>query len=629
MNRESPRWTKLLLLLGAVVAASCVASLAMAQTEPTMVSPSLGVRTVVSGLVTPITIAFLDTTDILVLEKNTGRVKRFKDGLSAGRVLDLGVNSFSERGLLGIALHPDFPNTPQVFLYWTIPSTAPPSDPFSPDERVGLDANIFGPDIGDVLQVPLLGNRVDRFTWDGTLLNFDKNLLNLRSFQNDAAAQPPGQGDQDQPPRGNHDGGVLAFGPDGKLYVYFGDQGRRGQLQNLPSGPTATGLGPVMADDQFGGPEPDDAHFSGVILRLETDGTAPTDNPFFELGAGIGGEVGANLQKVYAYGLRNSFGMAFDPESGLLWEADNGEDAYDEINRVDRGMNGGWIQTMGPISRVMDFRAIETTSLNNEDFPNLQQFRWPSENIAFTLAEARQRLFMLPGAVYRDPQLSFRYVLAPAALGFAHGSALGPEFEGRMFMGLATLNTDGGALLYMKLNEERNRIQVTDPRLRDRVVDNLTFYETTEAESLLAGRNFGIVTDIKTGPNGNLFVVSLSRGAIYEIFRKSDASALHTAATPTSPALRTMTPMQFGKASAIEYSLPERGRIDLAIFDLQGRRVATLAQGDRDSGRYTESWDGTNLSGHAVSSGIYFVRLEMTGASGTQTQDSGRLMVLR
>src|SRR4030095_6173225 len=67
------------------------------------------------------------------------------------------------------------------------------------------------------------------------------------------------------------------LGPDGKLYIFFGDQGRRGQLQNLPDGP----FGPGQPDDQFGGPEPDNAHLSGVILRLNDDGTAPADNPFF------------------------------------------------------------------------------------------------------------------------------------------------------------------------------------------------------------------------------------------------------------------------------------------------------------------------------------------------------------
>ena len=121
---------------------------------------------------------------------------------------------------------------------------------------------------------------------------------------------PSGQGDSQQPALGNHDGGVIRFGRDGKLYIQFGDNGRRGQLQNLPSGPTRTGLGPTVPDDQFGGPEPDNAHFTGVIIRLNDDGTTPTDNPFRAAGAAIGGEVGANIAKIFAYGLRNGFGMA-------------------------------------------------------------------------------------------------------------------------------------------------------------------------------------------------------------------------------------------------------------------------------------------------------------------------------
>jgi len=616
--------------LGFLLGSSWIASNAGAQ--PQIIPPSLSVRTVVSGLVTPTSIAFLGPDDFFVLEKNTGRVKRFTNGLASGRVLDLGVNNFSERGLLGIALHPDFPDTPQVFLFWTMQSTALPSDPFVPDERLGDDANMFGPDTDEVLKVPLLGNRVDRFIWDGSTLNFDRNLIHLRSFQNDAAPEPPNQGDQLQPARGNHDGGVLAFGPDGKLYVFFGDQGRRGQLQNLPSGPTATGLDPTVADDQFGGPEPDEAHFSGVILRLDTDGTAPADNPFYDLGARIGGEVGADIQKMFAYGLRNGFGMAFDPETGILWEADNGEDAFDEINRIDRGMNSGWIQIQGPISRLADFREIETTSLHHEDFPNLQQFRWSPQNIATLQQEARKRLFMLPGAVYRDPQLSFKYVLAPAGIGFMHGTGLGAEFAGDLFVGLATEENTGGALLHLRLNEERNRLQATDDRLKDGVVDNLTFHDTTEAESLLVGRNFGIVTDIKTAPNGNLYVVSLSRGAIYEIFRTPEAPPLSSEGYSTDRqvhTLRASSPIQQGRACAIRYELQERSSVEVAVFDLVGRRIATVVNTVADAGPRTVTWDGMDGNGSAVTSGTYFVRLNAAGESGRQVQHACRVIVLR
>jgi glucose/arabinose dehydrogenase len=464
---------------------------------PRILHPRLELRTVATGLVTPTSIAFLGEDDLLVLEKNTGKVVRVTEGTLSSVALDLAVNFGSERGLLGIALHPDFPGTNFVYLYWT-------------ESTTGADTDVLS-------ETPFLGNRVDRFTWNGSTLTFDRNLLTIRAIQQDGAAEPPDQGDEGQPERGNHDAGVIAFGPDGKLYVVIGDLGRRGQLQNLPSGPTATGLGPTVPDDQFGGPEPDDGHFSGVIVRLNDDGTVPADNPFFQVGASMGGEVGANVQKIFAYGIRNSFGMAFDPLSGELWEQENGEDAFDELNLVDPGMNSGWIQVAGPLERIGEYRGIETTSLHHDDFPNLQQFRWGPERIAETPEEARSRLFGLPGSRYSDPEFSWKHVLAPAAIGFVDGGGLGPQFTGDLFVGFSVPEPLGGPLFRFNLTGNRRKVAVDDPRLRDRVADNVTFHDMTESESLLIGTDFGVVTDIETGPGGGLFVVSISNGAIYEI----------------------------------------------------------------------------------------------------------------
>lgn len=466
---------------------------------PTILDPRLALRTVVDGLVTPTSIAFLDDRRLFVLEKNTGKVLVVAGGDVTSTALDLAVNFGSERGLLGIALHPDFPATNLVYLFWT-------------ESTTGADTDVLS-------ETPFLGNRVDRFTWDGSTLTFDRTLLRVRAIQQDGAPEPPDQGDEGQPERGNHDGGILAFGPDGKLYVMIGDVGRRGQLQNLPSGPTATGLGPTVPDDQFGGPEPDDAHYAGVIVRLNDDGTIPDDNPLFDAGADIGGEVGANLQMTFAYGIRNSFGMAFDPVSGRLWDQENGEDAFDELNLVEPGMNSGWIQVIGPLARISQYKEIETTSLHHEDFPNLQQFRWGPERIADTPDEARSRLFVVPGSRYSDPEFSWKHVLAPAAIGFLNSRALGPQYQGDLFVGFSTTDTEAGPLFRLNLTGNRRKIAVDDPRLEDRVADNLTFHDITESESLRFGTGFGIVTDIKTGPNGNLFVVSLDQGAIYEIRR--------------------------------------------------------------------------------------------------------------
>jgi glucose/arabinose dehydrogenase len=201
-----------------------------ASAAPTVLDPNLEVRTVVSGLVTPSSLAFIGANDFLVVEKNTGKVVRVSNGAVQGTVLDLAVNSASERGLLGIALHPLFPLDPGVYLFWTCRSAAPQDgDPFRPEEEECSDdpGVMTGlPDTGDVLQVPLRGNRVDRFEWNGFTLTYDHNLLKLLAFQNDGAPEPPGQNDSAQPPRGNHDDRPIAFGPDGKLYVAVGDLGR-------------------------------------------------------------------------------------------------------------------------------------------------------------------------------------------------------------------------------------------------------------------------------------------------------------------------------------------------------------------------------------------------------------------
>jgi glucose/arabinose dehydrogenase len=471
-----------------------------AQTGPAVTDRNLSVRTVVAGLNQPTSMAFLGANDFLVLEKSTGLVKRVINGSVAGTALDLAVNSASERGLLGMALHPAFAANGWVYLYWTCTAPAP-AEPATPSQIECPDAPETGADTNDVLAVPLLGNRVDRFVWDGTSLTFDQNLIKLRAFQNDATNGVP---------RGNHDGGVIRFGPDGKLYIIVGDVGRRGQFQNLVNGP----FGPGIPDDQFGGPAPDNAHFTGVIIRLNDDGTTPEDNPFFAAGAAMGGEAGANIQKTFAYGVRNSFGLAFDPKSGNLWDQQNADDSYDELNRVEPGANLGWIQLMGPATRIADFKRIETTVVPPFD---LQQQRWPPTNLADTPAEGRSRLFMLPGAHYEDPEFSWRFAIAPAAIGFLNGRALGPQYDGDLFVGASRPTLQDGYLLRFNLTGNRRDIGVDDERLEDRVADNTRKFDITESESLQFGTGFGVGTDIQTSPAGTLFVVSLSHGAVYEV----------------------------------------------------------------------------------------------------------------
>jgi uncharacterized repeat protein (TIGR01451 family) len=465
---------------------------------PAMTDPNLSVKTVVSGLSQPTSMAFIGNNDFFIFEKNTGKVQRVTNGVIQSTLpLDLAVNSASERGGLGLALHPNFAFNGYVYLYWTESST-------------GVDST-------NIAEVPTLGNRVDRYIWNGSTLVFDRNLIKLRAYQADANQQL----------RGNHNGGVLRFGPDGKLYILMGDNGRRGLLQNNQQGP--------VPDDQFGGPEPDNNHLTGFILRLNDDGTTPGDNPFRNLVTDLSfpTEATANMVKLYAYGVRNGFGLGFDPYSGNLWDQENGDDAFDEMNRITPGSNNGWIQMMGPNSRVAQYKQIESTYGSGD----LQQLRWPTSNIASTPAAALAALYMIPGAHYNDPEFSWKYPTPAAPLGFVQGRGLGPQYEGDMFVGAARTFLANGFLFRFKFTPDRQHFLFTDSRLNDLVADNDDKFDIKESESLLIGHDFGITTDIETAPNGDVFVVSNSNGAVYEISGKQAAlfTANLTGAQETPP----------------------------------------------------------------------------------------------
>ena len=244
-------------------------------------------------------------------------------------VLDLAVNSNSERGLLGIALHPKFKRNGWVYLFWS-------------ESKTGADSTGGG-------DVRLMGNRIDRFEWEDGRLVFDRNIIKFRAFQRDAP--------EERRSAATTTAASSASAPTASCTPSSATPAAAARCRTWSTGRSAR----ASPDDQFGGPEPDDLHRTGVIIRLDDDGDAPRDNPFWRVGRMMGGEVGENVQKIYSYGIRNSFGMAFDPKSGRLWQQENGDDSFSELNRVFPGMNSGWIQIMGPASRVAQFKAIETT----------------------------------------------------------------------------------------------------------------------------------------------------------------------------------------------------------------------------------------------------------------------------
>lgn len=375
---------------------------------PAAEDPGHTVTLVTDDVSVPVAMAFIGPDDFLVLEKEAGRVQRFAGGTKS-EVRDLAVNGCGERGLLGIAVHPDFGadvDRDWVYLYYTAAGEADDID----------DCNVE------------TTNQVDRFTWNGSTLESPTPILTLPSDE------------------GSHNGGTLAFGPDGKLYGVIGDNQRDGRLQNNP-------------DDMD---PPDD---TGIIFRLDDDGAIPTDNPFDVDHDGLDPE-----DKIYAYGIRNSFGLAFDPESGDLWDTENGPEVFDEINRVLPGFNSGWRPVMGPAS------------------PN------PPPGL----------VDLLPVSTYADPAYSIETPVAVTALAFAtDDSALGSAYAGDLFVA----DFLAGQIYRFELTGGRDALDVTDPVAGSQ--------NELNRHRFASGFDGGI-GDLEEGPDGALYALAIG-GGIYKI----------------------------------------------------------------------------------------------------------------
>jgi plastocyanin len=437
-----------------------------------MTDEALGVETVVDGLTEPTGVAVIGDDDLFVTEKSTGRVVRVRGGEAGEPVLDLAVNFFDERGLLGIALHPQFGENGFVYLYWT-----------ASGEGEG-DEWRLGPDTDEAEALPELGNRVDRFRWDGTALTFDRPIVAMRSntLETDTSGRV----------RGNHDAGPLVFGSDGKLYIVNGDQNLRGQLQNVAEGAEAT-----------------DADLAGIVLRLNDDGSTPEDNPFVEAGTEVGGEVGENLARIWAYGIRNSFGLAVHPDTGALWQTENGDDSWDEVNILPAGANSGWIQLIGPPERMGEYRELEVASEDGLDHPD-----YPPDLLAEDADGAQAAMVELPGSEYVPPVFSWKYPVAVTSIAFVTDDAFGDASTNTAWMG--TVLTDG--LYRYPLEANGAGFDFGDDQgLADLVDDNASKGDIGESADYLVGTGFGIVTQIIRGPDDRLYVTSLSAGALYRI----------------------------------------------------------------------------------------------------------------
>jgi glucose/arabinose dehydrogenase len=275
------------------------------------------------------------TGRIRILDRSDGSVRLFKDVSN--------VDGSGERGALGLALHPDYPDRPFVYLYVT-----------RTDDGV-------------------TANQLLRFRAQG-----GKAVARRVLFRWPVSAA------------GNHNGGRILFGPDGNLWIVTGDNADPAHSQQV-------------------------GNIRGKILRIRPDGGIPATNPFGT--------------RVFAFGIRNSFGMDFDPMTGRLWETENGPSCNDEINRIVRGGNFAWGPSFSCPLDPADADAEDT----NRDGPEPRRF----------------------------PQARFAETLGITGAAFCDGCGLGAGRRGDLFFG------DVRAGIWVAdLTESRNGIDGAPVRLR-------------------------------------------------------------------------------------------------------------------------------------------------------------------
>ena len=299
--------------------------------------------------------------------------------------------------------------------------------------------------------------RVERYRWTGSSLTFDRRVLTMPAT-----------------PGPNHNGGKITFGPDGKLYAVMGDLNRNESNENFENAKKITR--------------------SGAILRVNPSGTSVTSNPFYDARF-IGGEFEA-INDIYAYGIRNSFGLAFDPVTGNLWDTENGPDRMDEINRVDRGFNSGWEDIMGPTSRNRG-----------------------STGKLVSLGAA---------AHYEEPKLSWDEPIAPTDAFFMDTARIGARYKNDFFVGTVRA---GGVIYRFDMSPSRKTLGIGGP-LADGVADNSDGVLLAEQSSIVWGNGFGVVTDILSGPGG-MYVLSLN-GSMYRITTKDISAGIVAIPEPSA-----------------------------------------------------------------------------------------------
>ena len=417
--------TAIVLILSFFFAYITLSATSYAVDKPAVIDRNLKLEIVYQGNVTPglrelnqftpvTQFAFLGNNDILVLSKNDGKVLRISNyTLSPMPLLDVNVTNQWESGLLGIATSKSAEKA-YVYLYYTESA-----------RHDVTNSSVTNPSYNKLYRYELINDK----------------LVNPRLLFTAPSAN-----------HYSHIGGGLRIGPDNNLYLTVGDM--HGD-QNMTTR--------TMAQNYIDGVFPDGR---AGVLRFTQNG-----NP---VEPGILGEK-YPLNLYFAYGIRNSFGLDFDPVSGKLWDTENGPQSGDEINLVEPGSNGGWnkIQGMG--------------------------VRQNLSNSSKVIFEQPMGLVDFGGkGKYSAPEFVWKKRVAPTAIKFLNSEQLGKKYQNDLFV--ASFNF--GEIYDFNLNKNRTKLE---PSNRS---NNIVLLENLDLKNVMFAHGLGKITDMDVGPDGNLYVLS-------------------------------------------------------------------------------------------------------------------------
>ena len=436
------------------------------ETSPIVLDSDFKITEFASGLFVPVNMEFIGN-DLLILEKNSGTVRHVKDNLLLDSpVLDVEVSNYGEHGLLGITSVKN-----DVYLFFT--------EAYHDGGRA-------------------LENRVYKYSWNGNNLVNPVLLKTIPGFEREYV------------------GGEMVSDLNGNVFAVTGDNYKVGLLQNHPENESYRHFSSVASSEENARRTISDS-FEHLLSCTKVSFQQYTTNPFgwqseqpdlsenppelnifnifgnlnscvrqfsyenFSNGHWIDTSTIIQIQPEGPYaaiGIRNSFGLAIDPQTGFMWDTENGPDVFDEINLVEDKFNSGWAKIQGPS--------------NGKPLPKISQY---SEY------------------VYSEPEFSWEIPIGVTAIEFPNSNDF-VNYQDYLFVA----DTNNGIIYKFKLDESRKNFIFESSHLQDKVLNMLDDSSGTESnDEIIFAKNLGLISDMKFGPDGGLYVISLMEGKIYKI----------------------------------------------------------------------------------------------------------------